>query len=155
MDGARDEKGDVWIEDIDPLSADTLRRMPEWLDSRDPAVRDRLLPPAYEDPEDEKQWRRFGAPELEHLFASRLEIIRKDLASLERTADGSLRLRIPRAHEAAWLSSLNAVRHTLFILNRLTEADMAAPLGEMRDLAKLEPLIRINLLAHIQQLLID
>jgi uncharacterized protein DUF2017 len=152
--GGHDEAGNFLIEGIDEFTADTLKRVPGWLESTDPAVRDRLLPTVYQDADEEAAWRRHGVPELEHLFVSRLELVKKDLAGMEAARGATYRLRIPAEHATAWLSALNAARLTIFLLHRLTEADMKARLEDLHDPTKLEPLIRINVLAYLQHLLL-
>ena len=84
----REPSGDLCCRGITALHADTLMHIPEWLESDDSRVQARLLPKVYEEPEDEEQWRKFAVPELEHLFASRAEIVGKDLESLAQ--DGAV-----------------------------------------------------------------
>ncbi len=154
MKTRRDEQGHLWLEGLPPLCEQVLAQVPGLLETSDPAVRARLLPKAYDDLEDEAQWRQLSTPELEHLILSRVEIMRKDLASLERGRGGGLILRIGRGHESAWLSGLNAARLSLFIQHGLTPSDMNRGLDEVADDGKLQPLVQISILAFLQQLLI-
>jgi len=78
----RDQAGDIELRHLPLICADTLMLVPELLESEDPDVRGRLFPDAYPDTAAEAEWRRFAGPELEHLFASRVEIVRKDLVTL-------------------------------------------------------------------------
>ncbi len=79
----RDEAGDLWFRGVTPLCADTMIRLPGYLESEDPAVKRRLLPSVYADANEQEQWHRLGTAELEHLFLSRAEIMRKDLETIE------------------------------------------------------------------------
>jgi hypothetical protein len=155
MRSHRDKDGRLWLVDLPAACADTLSQVPAWLESEDPVLRTRLLPAVYTSPEEEEQWRRHGAPDLLHLFASRLEILRKDLETLQAGTKSTYRLCIPKGHETAWLASLNAARLALFFENGLTEADMNSDFDEVRDPRKLDALIRISLLAWVQQILIE
>ena len=151
----RDEAGDLWLRGLSPLYADTLMRIPEWLESDDPKVRSRLLPPAYSDPDEEEQWRKFGAPELEHLFASRSRVITKDLATMDLDGSVTFRLCIKKAHENAWLSSLNAARLALFVLHDLQPEDMDQDPSKLGDLDKEIATVRIHVMALLQELLME
>ncbi len=155
MEIERDEKGDVWFRGMSPLHADTLMRIPEWLSSDDVRVRARLLPPVYEDEEDENQWRNYAVPELEHLFASRAELITKDLEMMEQEGALMFALRIPQAHEAAWLSGLNAARLALFVLHDFEDEDMARNPAELEDLEQELALARIDIMAFMQEMMIE
>lgn len=153
----RDAGGHLTLRRMASLCADTLLRLPSWLESEDPLVRRRLLPQVFEDPEEEAQWRRFGASELEYLFLSRAEILRRDLETLE--PEGvlafSFRMRIPRGHESAWLSSLNGGRLALFVMHKLDEQDMARDPASLQDPEKELALLRIHLMAWVQELMLD
>jgi hypothetical protein len=149
------DDGDLWLRGISPFHADTLLRLPEWLDSSDPRVRARLLPKVYDDAEDEQQWRRFGVPQLEHLFASRAEIVAKDLQSLAQDDSVAFSMRIPQEHANAWLSTLNAARLALFAAHGLDESDMERDPTELEgDFERELALVRIHLMAFMQELLI-
>jgi hypothetical protein len=113
-----------------------------------------MLPRTHEDDEREAEWRRIGAPELEHLFAERSRLIAKDLGSLRRRRDGNFRLTIDTRHESAWLSGLNLARHTLFILNELGPEDMERDPDQLEDHDKALALYQIHLFAWMQELLI-
>jgi hypothetical protein len=151
----RRREGALWVVAIPPFVADTLRQLPEWIASADPAVQERLLPPAYKDERAQSEWRRFAHPELEHLFQSRGEILRQDLAGLRKGILGGAALRIPTQHVSAWLSALNAGRHALFILRGVDPSDVGRDLGLVDDPEKAEAILRMEVLAWVQQLLID
>jgi hypothetical protein len=149
------EAGALSFHGISPLHADTLMRIPTWIESDDERVRERLLPRVYDDPEEERQWRQYGASGLEHLFASRAALIGRDLQTLEQDGPVTFALRIPRTHANAWLSSLNAARLALFALHDFEDADMERDPADLDDPAKELALVRIHLLALMQDLMIE
>lgn len=134
---------------------DTLRAVPMLLESRDERVQKRLLPETYDDAEDEAQWRRHGAPELERLFASRAQLVQKDLDAMRKLATADVWvLSIPDVHVPAWLASLNAARLALYALN-----DLEAHHMDREGFASATPrqqaaLLRIHLLAELQCVLL-
>ena len=151
----RDPEGNLWLRDLTPLCADTAMRIPGLLKADDPRVRGRLLPEAYDDPEEEAHWRRLGGPELERLFLSRAELICRDLESLSRDGAQTFSLRIPSGHEAAWLSGLNGARLALFALHDLEAEDMDREPHATGDPDKELALLRIHLMAYLQELLLS
>ena len=155
MHARRDRDGSLLLAGIPPFVADTLQRLPEWIASADPAVRERLLPPAYKDEGAEREWQRLARPELEHLFKSRGEILRQDLSGMRKGMLGGTMLKIPRTHLSAWLSALNAGRHALFILHELDSGDVGRDLAAVDDPGQAEALLRMEILAWVQQMLID
>jgi len=134
---------------------ETLKGVPMLLESSDARVRQRLLPDAYDDAEAQAQWRRHAVPELERLFVSRAQLVRRDLAGMRqlKSADAWV-LVIPDAHVSAWLSSLNAARLALFALNDLTEQHMDLKGGPAVAPKQAEALARIHFLAEIQCVLL-
>jgi hypothetical protein len=151
----RDRQGDIWLENLPPFCAETYAQIPEWLASENPRVQARLRPCAARDAQVEAEWRRYGAPELERLFLSREQILRRDLSTLARgRIGGGLRLRIARGHESAWLSALNGARHALFILHAIDPQDMAVDLEDVADPVQQEVLARITVLGWLQELLL-
>ncbi len=151
----RQTDGELRVSGLAPLHVDTLMQVPGWLRSDDPAVRGRLLPETYEDRDAEEQWRRYAAPELEHLFQSRAEILAKDLESLEQEGALAFSLSIPAAHGTAWLSALNAARLALFSMHSLSEVDMERDPAELDDFDAELALMRIHIMAYLQELLLD
>ena len=155
----RDVEGNMQIRELTLICADTLHRLPEYLESEDPAVRKRLLPQAYDDEDDEEQWRKFGASELEHLFVSHIEIVRKDLAGMQgegrgpsvsisgdgddevRIVHATYRLSIPARHKAAWLSALNGGSHSIFIQHGLAPDDMGREPGSLLPFDELREIV--------------
>ena len=154
MWAVRDEHGELWLGEMPTEFAEALWRIPEWLQSEDPRVRERLLPEAYDDPEEEEHWRRHGSPELERLFLSRGEIVEKDLASMRpmATKDHWL-LRIAQGHERAWLAALGGARLALFALHGLGSEDMDQPPSALDDEDKRLALERIHMMAELQMVL--
>lgn len=151
---ARVDEGYVFG-DLTAASVDTLKGVPMLLESQDPRVRERLLPETCSDEEFEAHWRRHAVPELERLFLSRAQIVRRDLAAL-RLMPRSKRhlLLIPHAHENAWLATLNAARLALFELNGLTAESMEPEAFGTATQKQQEALLRIHLLAEIQSVLL-
>ena len=155
MRSERDEGGRIRLAGLDLVVADTILRIPRLLRCEDPEVRERLFPPACDDEEEERQWRRLAGTELEHLYLSQGEVVRKDLANLTQAGEGEFALPLPEEHRAAWLAALNAARLTLYILHDLRPGDM-----EAGDIAEVEPekemaLVRIHIMAYLQELLIQ
>jgi hypothetical protein len=150
----RDEAGDLWLRGVTPLCADTLVRLPGWLLDDDPAVRGRLLPCVYQDRDEQTQWQRLGAVELERLFLSRAEILRKDLETLAPDGPMTYRVRIKKGHERAWLSSLNGGRLALFTSHELTAQDMETDPADAESAEKELALVRIHVMAWMQELML-
>lgn len=154
----------MWVARVDegyvfgglaPSCVDTLKGVPMLLESSDPRVQKRLLPETCDDPDAELQWRRHAVPELERLFASRAQLVRRDLAGLRKLGNSDTQvLLIPDAHCNAWLAALNAARLALFVLNDLTAEHMEEE-GFKKALPKQqEALLRIHLLAEVQSVLL-
>ena len=153
MEVKRIPKGDLVFRSMPGECATALRGIPALLESDDPRVRDRLLPRTYGDHRLEKEWRRIGVPELEHLFASRTRLIEKDMETLLTDRSGTFKRNIQSIHENAWLSGLNAARHALFILNDLEDADIERHPYELQDPDRAEALLYIHLMAWMQELI--
>ncbi len=130
---------------------ETLRGVPMLVESSDPRVRERLLPEAYDLADDEEQWREHATPELERLFMSRLQIVRKDLSGV-RQMQGQERwvLAIPDTHHNAWIASLNAARLSLYVLNDLTKEHLERGGDRLCSEKQAEAIWRMNFLAEIQ-----
>lgn len=153
MWAARAEDGYL-VGGLDRQALETLRGVPMLVESNDPRVRDRLLPETYDSAEDEAQWRDHATPELERLFQSRLQIVRKDLAAVKKLdAVDSWVLFLPDTHANAWLASLNAARLALFVLNDLKAHHMERGGEEGCSDKQIEAVWRIQFLAEIQCIL--
>ncbi len=140
------------------LVVDTLMQLPDWLESDDPKLRARLLPPAYEDDEeDEEEYRQAMGESLEHLFASRTALLRRDLAGvvmeaeLEPEDDPTFSLFVPATHLAAWIACLQAGSHALYIMQGLQAEDL-----DRSNILAAEPLKQLGLLrlSVIQEVLV-
>ena len=151
----RDPDGSLWLRGLTAICADTAMRVPGLLESEDPRVRGRLLPEAYDDPDEEAHWRRLGGPELERLFLSRAALIRRDLESMSSEGPETFSLRISAGHEAAWLSGLNGARLALFALHDLKAEDMEREPRADGFAEKELALIRIHVMAYLQELLLS
>ena len=168
----REEDG-VWIRDVPMWVVDTLLCLPEWIESDDPGVRGRLSPRAYEDEEMDEEWRDALGSSLEHLFASRTAIVRGDLQKMEltvsdinltgdpeldevRIASQTLfRVWIPAAHVSAWVSTLQAGTHAIFILEGLTAEDVSHESYTEVAPEKQVPMLRLSVLQEILVHLLD
>ncbi len=140
---------------LDAAAVDTLKGVPMLLESSDARVRDRLLPETCDDPNDEAEWRRHSVPELERLFLSRAQLVRRDLAAIRKLANFDAHvLLIPTAHTNAWLATLNAARLALFVLNDLTAAHLEADGFATAGSKQQEAVLRIHLLAELQSALL-
>lgn len=141
--------------DLTPASLDTLKGVPMLIESADARVRARLLPETCDDADDEEQWRRHSVPELERLFLSRAQLVRRDLASVRPMPKSENQLLlVPDGHVNAWLAALNAARLALFALAELTAALMEPEAFERATKKQQEALLRIHLLAEMQSVLL-
>lgn len=151
---ARVDEGYVFG-DLSPGTVETLKGVPMLIESSDARVRDRLLPETCAQPDDEAHWRRHAVPELERLFLSRAQLVRRDLAGMRKLKQSENHLLlIPDAHTNAWLAALNAGRLALYVLNDLTAAHMEADGFAAATPKQQEALLRIHLLAEIQSVLL-
>jgi hypothetical protein len=151
---ARVDEGHVFG-DLSAGTVETLRGVPMLIESSDARVRGRLLPETCSDADAEEQWRQHAVPELERLFLSRAQLVRRDLGTLRRMPkSGNHLLLIPDAHVNAWLAALNAARLALFTLNDLTAEHMEADAFVAAEPKQQEALLRIHLLAEMQSVLL-
>ena len=72
--------------DLTPAAVETLKGVPMLIESSDSRVRDRLLPETCSKEEDEEHWREHAVHELERLFLSRAQLVRRDLDALLRSS---------------------------------------------------------------------
>lgn len=151
---ARVDEGYVFG-DLTPASLDTLNGVPMLIESADVRVRARLLPETCQDAEDEEQWRRHSVPELERLFLSRAQLVRRDLAGVRPMPKSENQLLlVPDGHVNAWLAALNAARLALFAVAELTAELMEPEAFERATKKQQEALLRIHLLAEMQSVLL-
>ncbi len=167
------EDDGVWLRDMPMWVVDTLLCLPDWIESENPDVQARLLPKAYEDDEWDKEWRAALGESLEHLIATRTEIVKGDLQELqlispdfapsgdpeddqERLGMQSLfHVWIPAPHLSAWISTLQAGTHAIFILEGLTAEDVERDVDSTTELDKHVALIRLSILQEILVRLLD
>lgn len=136
-------------------TVETLTGVPMLLESSDPRVRERLLPDTCEEAEAQEHWQRHAVPELERLFLSRAQLVRRDLAAMRKLPKSDTQLLlIPDNHTNAWLATLNAARLALFVLNDLTAAHMEVEGFALATPKQQEAMLRIQLLAEIQSVLL-
>jgi hypothetical protein len=151
---ARVDEGYVFG-DLSQGTVDTLTGVPMLIESSDERVKKRLLPETCADEHDEEHWRKHAVPELERLFLSRAQLVRRDLASLRKMPkSGNQLLLIRDEHSNAWLAALGAARLALFVLNDLTAAHMEADGFVKATKKQQEALARIHLLAELQAVLL-
>lgn len=150
-----DPDGNMQFRALPPVCADSLLRLEEFIDAEDPEVRDRLIPKTFKGAEEQSQWERYAVPELEHLFAGRLEIIQKDLESMREDEGMTFSVIIPGAHRAAWLSALNAARLSIFIDSEMSAEELELEPGELGDADQDVALLRIHMLAFMQELILQ
>lgn len=140
-----------------PQAVETLKGVPMLLESSDERVRARLLPDTFEESEAEAEdtWQRHAVPELERLFQSRAQLVRRDLATMRKmpTTDEQVLL-VPDGHASAWLAALNAARLALFELNDLEARHMEPEGFGVATKKQQEAMLRIHLLAEIQSVLL-
>ena len=134
---------------------DTLKGVPMLIESNDDRVRERLLPETCVEHGDEQHWREHAVPELERLFASRAQLVRRDLAGMRKLgkSDSQLLL-IPNSHVNAWLAALNAARLALFVLNDLEAKHLDVDGFAIATQKQQEAMLRIHVLAEMQSVLL-
>ena len=151
---ARVDEGFVFG-DLTAATVDTLKGVPMLIESADTRVRDRLLPETCDSADAEEQWRRHAVPELERLFLSRAQLVRRDLAGLRLMPKSKNQLLlILDAHANAWLAALNAARLALYELNDLTAESMEPEAFGLALPKQQEAILRIHLLAEFQSVLL-
>jgi hypothetical protein len=155
----------VWLRELPVWVVDTLLCLPDWIESDDPKVRKRLMPKAYLDDEQDREWRAALGSSLEHLVATRTEIVRKDLGAMEvcipdeLDEEGGYELQfatqttfdvpIPASHVPAWVSTLQAGTHALFILEGLTADDLSQDSVHEIAAEKQVSMLRLSVLQEI------
>lgn len=139
---------------MDADVVETLRGVPMLIESADLRVRGRLLPETCDDEDDERHWRQHAVPELERLFLSRAQLVRRDLQTLKKLGKTQSLLLVPHEHVSAWLAALNAARLALFELNELKAEHMSAEDISALPQKQQEAIWRIDLLAGLQSVLL-
>lgn len=157
MEITRQAGGDFLISRLDRVLYTLLREVPDTADpSGDSRALDRLYSrPAGPDEADfVDDWQELVQPELQHLFESANETVRRDLAHAEQEEDGML-VTISENHVDAWINSLNQARLVLAARFGFGDKDME---GEL-PLAPLQPrefaLFQVHLYGYIQECFIQ
>lgn len=126
-----------WLNELEHLM---LRRVPEAADpTGNPEAERRIFPdsplgmPALRDEDEEMvaDWKEFVEPELRVQFRKALDVVRADLARIEKRTRRSVRfhrLVVPKAHADHWCSALNQARLVLHERFGLPDGD-----GEIED----------------------
>ena len=127
---ARVEEGLVFG-GLTAATVDTLRGVPMLIESNDERVRQRLLPETCAAEDDEQHWREHAVPELERLFLSRAQLVRRDLDKMRAVADGDEHvLLVPDEHVNAWIAALNWILPSLFgLAGMVLPAALVSPVG--------------------------
>lgn len=137
--------------DLTPAAVDTLKGVPMLIESSDVRVRERLLPETCSLEEDEQHWREHAVPELERLFLSRAQLVRRDLDTLRKMPDAvNFVLLVPHEHANAWLAALNAARLALYVLNDMTAQHLEVDGFDLANAKQKEAILRIEMLAEMQ-----
>ena len=151
---ARVEEGLVFG-GLTAATVDTLRGVPMLIESNDERVRQRLLPETCAAEDDEQHWREHAVPELERLFLSRAQLVRRDLDKMRAVADGDEHvLLVPDEHVNAWIAALNAARLALYVLNDMTAAHMEEEGFADASPKQQQAILRIGLLAEMQAVML-
>lgn len=154
MWAARVDEGFIFG-NLTPAAVETLKGVPMLIESSDSRVRDRLLPETCSKEEDEEHWREHAVPELERLFLSRAQLVRRDLDALRKIPDtpGSVLL-VPHEHVNAWLAALNAARLALFALNDMTAEHLDVEGFDTATPKQKEAILRLDLMAEMQAVML-
>lgn len=136
-------------------AVETLTGVPMLLESTDPRVRERLLPDTFDEESEQEHWQKHAVPELERLFSTRAQVVRRDLAAMQKLPKSATQvLFVPDKHANAWLAALNAARLALFVLNDLTGKHLEPEGFGTGTPKQQEAILRIHLLAEIQSVLL-
>ncbi|MFT7536124.1 MAG: hypothetical protein ACI85K_002078 [Hyphomicrobiaceae bacterium] len=137
--------------DLTPAAVETLKGVPMLIESSDSRVRDRLLPETCSKEEDEQHWREHAVPELERLFLSRAQLVRRDLATLRKIPDTpNSVLLVLDEHVNAWVAALNAARLALFALNDMTAEHLDVDGFDKASPKQREAILRLDMMAEMQ-----
>ncbi|MFT4513554.1 MAG: hypothetical protein ACI89X_001877 [Planctomycetota bacterium] len=141
--------------DLTPSAVETLKGVPMLIESSDSRVRDRLLPETCSKEEDEQHWREHAVPELERLFLSRAQLVRRDLDSLRKMPESQNSvLLVLDVHVNAWVAALNAARLALFALNDMTAEHLDVEGFEKATPKQQEAILRLDMMAEMQAVML-
>lgn len=119
------------LSDIAPLAAHFLQELPDEAGPGDDRrALERLYSAPARGPEEQeflRDWEEWVKPELQGLFESAVERVRRDLREGWREREGKIDLRLPVKNLEAWLSCLNQARLVLACREGFTEEVLEAP----------------------------
>lgn len=146
-------EGGLRLSEIDRGLMNILREAPDAADPRgDSRALDRLYPRPTADVEEEMNddWNEFVQPDLQHLFESANQTMRRDLDAAALEEDG-WSVEVSAAHFDAWLCALNQARLVLASRHKVDEKAMNEELsGGPRD-AREFALLQIHLYGFLQE----
>lgn len=146
--------GSVRLAGLPPWYAIALKSIPRLLGGEQPdGVKARLFPFPSGDRELREEWARLVHPELFAALATAKEIVEKDMESLA-IRDDAFAVTIPETHRNGWISAINAARLALAERFGIGKEEMARDVP-CEDATKEAARLRIDMLAHVQQLLIE
>lgn len=124
----------------------------------EPGISTRIFssPGCEEEPGFAEDWKAYVRPGLEHIFTSANEVVRRDCENivLDEARDRAS-LRIPLAHVASWLNSLNQARLVLATRHQFEEGDMARKSFEEIATGRDLDLLRVHFYGFLQENLIE
>lgn len=146
-------EGGLRLCEIDRGLMALLREAPDAADPRgDSRALDRLYPRPTDDVEEEMNddWNEYVQPDLQHLFESANQTMRRDLDAAVAEEDG-FTVEMPPEHFDAWLCALNQARLVLASRHKIEESDMNEEIsGGPRD-AREFALLQIHLYGFLQE----
>jgi hypothetical protein len=151
-----DADGDLVLDRLSEGIVAALGAIPALLLATGDGVEERLLPRTYVDDEDEAHWQRYVRPDLEHLFASRAEVVTKDLRQVRVSPDGPYYwLCIPVRHRAAWEAALMGACHALAAKAKLADDEIQSGDPRGSDPTKLGALAQIQVYQALVWLILE
>lgn len=136
--------------------AEWLQHLPDAPELSDPGAEERLFPDP--DPDGTAQlegdWKALIQPELDSLFRSAREVIRKDCESISQDGDG-LVLSIPSNHFDAWLSGLNQVRLALGARYQIEDSDLSREPDTDRLDERTTAIFQIHFFGTLQEIILS
>lgn len=146
-------EGGLRLSEIDRGIMSILREAPDTADPRgDSRALDRLYPRPTNDVEEEMNddWNEYVQPDLQHLFESANQTMRRDLDAAVTEEDGSA-VEVPPEHFDAWLCALNQARLVLAARYKVGESDMNEEISGGPHDARAFALLQIHLFGFIQE----
>ena len=149
----------VVLRDVRGFFRDLIDGIPVAAEGRhEPKVSERIFssPGCDDDAEFQADWKEHVQTDLEMIFSSANDVVRRDLKAAETSDSGeTTSIHIPFAHVPSWLNSLNQARLTLAARHDFVEKDMrgfgGAEFHSLRDV----DLYRIHFYGFIQDSLVE